>query len=92
LSPCRTRAARDLRRALEACHGVDDRGGRWKIVATRVAGPDSVLLRVRDDFQDAGDSIARDTYVAVAGSGACWWSSPTPAGRRPPVTGAWSKN
>jgi hypothetical protein len=60
------RYLRDLRRALEACHGVDDRGGRWKIVATRGAGPDSVLLRVRDDVQDGGNAVTRDTYVAVA--------------------------
>jgi len=60
------RYLRDLRRALEACQGVDDQGGRWKILAARVAGPDSVLLRLREDFEYAGGTIARDTYAAVA--------------------------
>jgi hypothetical protein len=60
------RYLRDLRRALETGHGAGDRPGRWKILAARVAGPDSVLLRLRADIEYAGEAITRDTYVAVA--------------------------
>ena len=60
------RYLRDLRRALEPGHGAGDRPGRWKILATCVAGPDSVLLRLREDIESAGGTKVRDTYVAVA--------------------------
>jgi len=60
------RYLRDLRRAIEASRGVDGRGVRWNILATRVAGPDSVLLLLREDVERSGETSTRETYVVAA--------------------------
>jgi hypothetical protein len=59
------RYLRDLRRALRGCGGVDEQGGRWTVLDTRVAGRDSLLLRLRQDIDYGGPTI-KDTYLAVA--------------------------
>lgn len=59
------RCLRDLRRALDARHGVDDQGGLWTILATHVAGPESLLLRLREDVGEAGENVIKDTYIAL---------------------------
>lgn len=63
------RYLRDLRPAPEPRHDAGDRPGRWKILASRVAVPDSMLLRLRADVEYAGETMPRDTYVAVARAG-----------------------
>ena len=58
------RYLRDLRRALAACHGVDKQGGRWSVLATGVAGNESMLLRHRVSI-DYADTY-QNTYLVVA--------------------------
>lgn len=60
------RYLRELRRALNRCHGIDEQGNRWKILATGVAGRDSMLLRLRERFEFAGEIVTKNTYLAVA--------------------------
>ncbi len=59
------RCLRDLRRALDARRGVDDQGGHWTILATHVAGPESLLLRLRDEVGEAGQDLTKDIYIAL---------------------------
>ncbi len=61
------RYLRELRRALTACGGVDAKGGRWTVLATGVAGDESVLLRVRRHIDYAATD--HDTYIVVARTG-----------------------
>ncbi|WP_199509860.1 hypothetical protein [Nucisporomicrobium flavum] len=58
---------RELRRAVTRCHGCTDPAGRtWRLLDTRVAGRDSLLIGVAETF-DYGDSVrVKTTYVAVA--------------------------
>jgi hypothetical protein len=58
------RYLRELRRALAACQGPDELGGRWTVRATGVAGDDSLLLQHRQ-YVDYAD-MYKDTYVVVA--------------------------
>lgn len=57
----------ELRRALAACHGRDEQGGRWSVLATGVAGDESLLLR-RREYIDYADTY-KDTYLVVARTG-----------------------
>ena len=41
------RYLRELRRALGACDGLDQHGARWTVLATGIAGDESLLLRRR---------------------------------------------
>jgi hypothetical protein len=56
---------RDLRRALGGRHG-DEQDGRWTVLASGMAGRDSMLLRLRETVERAGRTVCRDTYVALA--------------------------
>jgi hypothetical protein len=61
------RYLRDLRRALAACDGVDERGGRWTVLRSGVAGDESLLLRHRV-YIDYAETF-KDTYLVVARTG-----------------------
>jgi hypothetical protein len=58
------RYLRDLRRALAVCGGIDEEGGRWTVLATGVAGDESLLLRHRT-YLDYAD-MYHNTYLTVA--------------------------
>jgi len=53
-----------LRRALAACGGHDQQGGRWTVLAAGVAGDESLLLRHRT-YIDYADTY-HNTYLVVA--------------------------
>jgi hypothetical protein len=58
------RYLRDLRRAVAACTGPDEQGRTWSVLATGVAGDESVLLRLRE-YIDYAETF-KDSYVLVA--------------------------
>jgi hypothetical protein len=57
------RHLRELRRAVAASGGA----GGWSVLASGVAGDESVLLRLREHLDYAG--VGKDTYVVVARTG-----------------------
>jgi len=57
---------RQLRRALDRCAGTDARGTEWTVLATGVAGRDSLLLRMREEVDYGDRLVVKDTYLAVA--------------------------
>jgi hypothetical protein len=61
------RYVRELRRGLAACDGPDHQGARWTILATGVAGDESLLLR-RRVYVDYADTY-HDSYLVVARAG-----------------------
>ena len=63
------RYLRELREALAACDGDDRQGGRWTILSAGLAGRESLRLRLRESFQYAGETIAKDTYIAASRAG-----------------------
>jgi hypothetical protein len=60
---------RELREALAACRGDDGHGGRWTVLSAGLAGRESLRLRFQESFEYAGETITKDTYVAVARTG-----------------------
>jgi hypothetical protein len=59
-----------IRRALGSGAGLTDHDGVWTVLARRVAGPDSLLIRLRQNAENpVGDPIVQDTYLVVARSG-----------------------
>jgi hypothetical protein len=58
---------RDLRRAIAACGGVDEQGGRWSVLRTGVAGDESLLLRHRV-YIDYAETY-KNTFIVVARTG-----------------------
>lgn len=60
------RYVRELHRALDGRRGIDAQGS-WKILSTGVAGPESLLLRLRPRRETA-DRAAENTFIAVAGT------------------------
>ncbi|GAA2676309.1 hypothetical protein [Actinoplanes palleronii] len=63
------RYLRDLRASLEQHLVVDGGGHLWSITGRDVAGPDSLLLRLRRRFRHDGDVVTTDVHVAVAAAG-----------------------
>ena len=61
------RYLRDLRRGLAGCTGPDQQGARWTILATGVAGDESLLLR-RRVYLDYAET-QHDSYLMVARTG-----------------------
>lgn len=61
------RYLRELRRGLAACAGPDHQGARWKVLATGVAGADSLLLRRRVYLDYA--ATYQSSYLVVARTG-----------------------
>ena len=61
------RYLRELRRGLAACDGPDHQGARWAVLATGVAGDESLLLR-RRVFTDYADTY-HNSYLIVARTG-----------------------
>jgi hypothetical protein len=61
------RYMRELRRALRACDGLDQHGTRWTVLATGIAGDESLLLRRRTYLDYAG--TYQNTYLMVARTG-----------------------
>ena len=61
------RYLRELRRGLAACTGPDHQGARWKVLATGVAGSESVLLR-RRVYLDFVETY-QNSYLVVARTG-----------------------
>ncbi|MBB3095042.1 hypothetical protein FHR83_002705 [Actinoplanes campanulatus] len=58
------RYLRELRSVLKVCEGT-----AWRIEATGVAGPDSLLLRYSDTFEHVDQWITHHTYLVVARKG-----------------------
>lgn len=58
------RYLRELRSVLKVCEGT-----AWRIEATGVAGPDSLLLRYSDTFEHVDKWITHHTYLVVARKG-----------------------
>jgi hypothetical protein len=58
------RYLRELRRALAACDGLDQDGLRWTVLATGVAGDESLLLRIRQYIDYAGSY--QNSYLVLA--------------------------
>ncbi|WP_204300711.1 hypothetical protein [Actinoplanes campanulatus] len=58
------RYLRELRDVLKVCEGT-----AWRIEATGVAGPDSLLLRYSDTFEHVDQWITHHTYLVVARKG-----------------------
>ncbi|MEV0899132.1 hypothetical protein [Actinoplanes sp. NPDC049802] len=58
------RYLRELRDVLKVCKGT-----AWRIEATGVAGPDSLLLRYSDTFEHVDEWITHHTYLVIARSG-----------------------
>ncbi|GAA4465270.1 hypothetical protein [Phytohabitans houttuyneae] len=64
------RYLRELRRALSRCGVRTDPTGRWSLLATGVAGRDSMLIRLQQRTEDfGGRSIVQSTYIVVARAG-----------------------
>ena len=61
------RYMRELRQALRSCDGPDRLGARWTVIATGIAGHESVLLRRRTYIDYA--ATYRNTYLMVARTG-----------------------
>ncbi|GIE94894.1 hypothetical protein [Paractinoplanes rishiriensis] len=59
------RYVRDLHRALDGCRGIDAQG-TWKILDTGLASRESLLLRLRQKWEHAGETATKNTFVAVA--------------------------
>lgn len=60
------RYVRELRRALR-CGGRTDEVGQWTVVRTGVAGRDSLLIRLREQWEyPDGQPLTHTTYVIVA--------------------------
>jgi hypothetical protein len=61
------RYLRELRRALLRCGGRTDETGRWTVVRTNVAGPGSLLIRLRERWEyPDGKPLIHTTYMIVA--------------------------
>jgi hypothetical protein len=61
------RYLRELRRALPRCGGRTDEVGQWTVVRTGVAGPGSLLIRLRERWEyPDGQPLTHTTYVIVA--------------------------
>jgi len=63
------RYLRELRGAMAACRGDDGTGGRWTVLSAGLAGRESLRLRLRESFEYAGETVTKDTYIAVARAG-----------------------
>ena len=61
------RYLRELRRAVAACDEPGPRDPRWTVLATGVAGDESVLLRLREYVDYAG--TYKNTYLVAARTG-----------------------
>lgn len=61
------RYLRDLRRAIATCDPAGPGAPRWTILATGVAGDDSVLLERREHLDYAG--VHKSTYIVAARTG-----------------------
>ncbi|HEU5109129.1 MAG TPA: hypothetical protein VFT95_11335 [Micromonosporaceae bacterium] len=61
------RYLRELRRALPRCGGRTDEVGRWTVVRTDLAGPGSLLIRLRERWEyPDGQPLTHATYAIVA--------------------------
>ena len=60
------RYLRELRGALDRCDGRDGPDRRWTVLATGLSGDESVLLRLRENVDYAGEPMIKDSYLAVA--------------------------
>jgi hypothetical protein len=58
---------RELRRALRSCDGPDQLDARWTVIATGIAGHESLLLR-RRTYIDHAD-MYHNSYLMVARTG-----------------------
>jgi hypothetical protein len=59
-----------LRRAVTRCGSGVDAAGRWRLLATGVAGRDSLLIRLQQKTEDLGGNvIIQSTYIVVARTG-----------------------
>jgi hypothetical protein len=64
------RYMRGLRRAVTRCGSGVDAAGRWSLLATGVAGRDSLLIRLQQKTEDLGGNvIIQSTYIVVARTG-----------------------
>jgi hypothetical protein len=60
----------EVRRALAGRQGRTDRDGQWTLLRTRVAGRDSLLIRLRERFEDPDRGpVVHDFYIVVARTG-----------------------
>ncbi|HWG98697.1 MAG TPA: hypothetical protein VNV66_05085 [Pilimelia sp.] len=57
---------RELRHALVRHGGCDTPDREWTLLATGVAGPGSMLIRMRERIEYGGETLVKDTYLAVA--------------------------
>ncbi|GAB7040848.1 MULTISPECIES: hypothetical protein [Catenuloplanes] len=62
-------AQRYLRAAVTNCDDTDQGGGRWTVLSTGTAGAESLLLRLTETFQYAGETMTRNTYLVVVRTG-----------------------
>jgi hypothetical protein len=64
------RYLRELRRALLRCGGRTDEVGRWTVVRTGVAGRESLLIRLQEQWEyPDGQPLTHTTYLIVARAG-----------------------
>jgi hypothetical protein len=60
---------RELRRAVASCEGCTDATGTWSVLDRRVAGRESLLLRLETAVDIEGSVFLQHSYIVVARAG-----------------------